>query len=70
MRPEARRGGVGRCLVEEALRIATRAACSALELDVLPSRRGAIALYRVLGFVERAAPSDNPHRLVFMERPV
>lgn len=65
-----RRTGIGRGLVIEAIRLASAAACQVLRLDVLPTRRAAINLYRSVGFQETMAPGQNPHGLVFMTRDV
>lgn len=50
----ARRAGVGRALIEEALDRATRSGCYKVELLSHESRRGAHAFYRALGFENSA----------------
>lgn len=52
VRPDHRRGGIARILMEEALRRALRLG-RALELQVHSDRLPAIALYRSLGFIEQ-----------------
>lgn len=65
-----RRTGIGRALVTEAVHLATAARCQTLVLDVLPTRRAAIDLYRSVGFQVITAPDQNPNGLVFMARDV
>ena len=50
VRPDHRGKGVARGLITESLAAATRLGFEVMELDVLPSRRGAIELYRQLEF--------------------
>jgi len=53
VKPEHRRRGVGRRLVEEALRHAYREGAREIHLEVEDSNLGAIALYRRVEFQER-----------------
>jgi GNAT superfamily N-acetyltransferase len=67
--PEHRGRGVGRLLVEEVLQKAERAGYNRMVLDTLPEMAGALALYRVFGFVETAPYWDCPvERTVFLEK--
>jgi GNAT superfamily N-acetyltransferase len=50
----ARRGGVGRALVEEAVDRATRSGCYKVELLSHEARHGAHAFYQALGFANSA----------------
>lgn len=50
VRPDHRRHGLGRILVEASLKRAGELGFGRMGLDVLPSRQKAIALYRALGF--------------------
>lgn len=61
--------GLGRRLVERALRDAAAAGYARIRLDTLPSMRPAQRLYRALGFREIAPYCANPVAgAVFMER--
>ena len=54
--PDARRGGLGRALVEFALGRARERGCRRAELDVNEANTAALALYEALGFAVK-----NPH---------
>ena len=64
--PSCRRRGVARALVDAAAVMATDRGLSRLVLDVLPSRRGAIAAWHRMGFAE-ADPWGDP-TMVYLER--
>jgi ribosomal protein S18 acetylase RimI-like enzyme len=53
---EARRSGLGRALVTEALERARARGCGRIELDVDEANTGAIAFYRALGFSTESKP--------------
>ncbi len=57
--PEVRRRGIGRALVERALRAGQEAGWRAVRLDTLGGMEGAQALYRALGF-RPIAPYHQP----------
>ncbi len=50
--PEYRRRGIGRLLLEGACDAARNGGAESISLEVRPSNRGAIALYRSVGFEE------------------
>jgi ribosomal protein S18 acetylase RimI-like enzyme len=50
VRPEARRGGLGRALLDAVLRAAREAGAGAVHLGVYPDNEPALALYRAAGF--------------------
>jgi ribosomal-protein-alanine N-acetyltransferase len=50
--PECRRRGIGRMLLEEALRYLYREGASRIHLEVEDANQGAIALYRGMEFRE------------------
>jgi putative acetyltransferase len=67
--PEHRGRGVGRLLVGEVIRRGVRASYERMVLDTLPEMVGAVALYRVFGFVEASPYWDCPvERTVFLEK--
>jgi len=66
--PEGRSRGVASLLMDELHAHAERAGFARLVLDVMPSRGAVIEWYRRLGYVEVAAPEENPYGMVFMER--
>jgi ribosomal protein S18 acetylase RimI-like enzyme len=69
VRPAFRGSGAGRLLVEHLLREAKTLGYHRVCLDTLPSMKGAIALYRSLGFVEIEPYCDNPvEGALFLER--
>jgi ribosomal protein S18 acetylase RimI-like enzyme len=70
VRPEARRRGVARDLTNACLLRAAALGYAQVVLDVVPSRVGAIALYRSLGFREIQPYDDYPFEMVFMGRSV
>lgn len=78
VRPEARRTGAGRALVETTVAAARDAGAKALRLDTSANLTAAIALYQSMGFeaVEPYKESDHfddpvlsPH-LLFMAKPL
>ena len=62
----ARRGGLGRALVEAACDHARERGCRRIQLDVNEANRGAVALYESLGFSSWADPPGG--RNLFMGR--
>jgi putative acetyltransferase len=60
VRPEARRTGAGRLLVEHAIEQARSAAYARIRLDTTPGMEPAQRLYRSFGFVEIPAYRPNP----------
>lgn len=48
--PERRRGGLGRRLLDEVLRVAKQQGAGAVHLGVYPENEAAVALYRAAGF--------------------
>ena len=50
VRPDARRGGTGRALVQRVLDDAVASAAGSVSLEVRPENEAALALYRSLGF--------------------
>jgi ribosomal protein S18 acetylase RimI-like enzyme len=62
---EARRGGIGRSLVEAALDRARARGCRRIELDVNEQNTAALQFYRALGFTTEPKP---PGRSLFVAR--
>ncbi len=65
VREAARRGGLGRALVEAAVVRATQRGCRRIELDVNEDNVAALALYRACGFTLEPKP---PGRTLFVGR--
>lgn len=64
--PSWRRRGVGRSMLECVTAVAVERGVSRLVVDVLPSRRGAIAAWRRMGFVDAEAWGDP--EMAYLER--
>lgn len=62
VRPDRRRCGVARDLSLAVITHATELGFVRMTLDVVPWRAAAIALYRGLGFTDREATPEQPHR--------
>lgn len=58
VQPDARRSGQGRDLLTRALTSAKAANCEEIFLEVVEDNTAAIALYRTLGFADRAIRKD------------
>ena len=65
VRESARRGGLGRALVEAAVARARERGCRRIELDVNEDNEGALALYAACGFTLEPKP---PGRTLFVGR--
>ena len=65
VREAARRGGLGRALVETAIVRAKQRGCRRIELDVNEDNAAALALYRACGFTFEPKP---PGRTLFVGR--
>ena len=74
VRPAAHGSGTGRLLCERLLELAAGIGYSAMRLDTGIGNREALAMYRSLGFEERAPYADYPPEVVpyllFLERPL
>jgi putative acetyltransferase len=68
VRPAFRRAGVARALTVASLERAAALGYERLVLDVVPSRTGAIDLYRSLGFAEIEPYDEYPFPMVFLGR--
>jgi GNAT superfamily N-acetyltransferase len=62
----ARRGGLGRALVEATIELASERGCRRIELDTNEHNAGALALYESLGFT--AQPDPDQGRNLFLRR--
>jgi ribosomal protein S18 acetylase RimI-like enzyme len=60
VRPRYQKFGIGKTLLDAAIRFARDAGYDEIRLDTLPSMSRAIALYRSTGFVEIAPYRHNP----------
>ena len=67
VREEARRSGLGRALVEAALKRARKRGCKRIELDVNEDNDAARALYEACGFLTEPKP---PGQTLFIGRPL
>jgi GNAT superfamily N-acetyltransferase len=67
VRERARRGGLGRALVEAAVTRARERGCRRIELDVNEDNEAALALYAACGFTLEPKP---PGRTLFVGRPL
>ena len=65
MRDEARRGGLGRALVDGAVERARARGCRRIELDVNEENSAALDFYRSMGFTSEPKP---PGRTLFLAR--
>jgi ribosomal protein S18 acetylase RimI-like enzyme len=68
VRAPYRRSGLGRRLAAASMENARRLGFTHMLLDVLPSRTGAIALYRSLGFTDAPPLHDYAFPMVFLGR--
>jgi len=68
VRHQFRRAGVAKALMEACLERAAGLGYERIVLDVVPSRTGAIHLYRSLGFEEIEPYDDYPFPMVFLGR--
>lgn len=68
VRPEMRGRGAGRAIVAALVKVATELGHRSVIIDVMPSRTGALDLYRDLGFVPTRAPRRcESHEMLFFE---
>ncbi len=70
VRPSFRRAGVARTLTVASFERAAALGSERIVLDVVPSRTGAIDLYRSLGFTEIEPYDEYPFPMVFLGRAV
>jgi GNAT superfamily N-acetyltransferase len=71
VRPKARKGGVGKALVEAALMAATQLGYREVKLDTLPEMKAAIALYESFGFASIPPYGSHPYPgLVTLGKPL
>jgi putative acetyltransferase len=68
VRPPFRRAGVARALTLACIERAAALGYERVVLDVVPSRTGAIDLYRSLGFTEIEPYDEYPFPMVFLGR--
>ena len=61
VRPQARKGSVGKALVEAAIAVAQSLGYGEIKLDTLPQMEGAIALYKSKGFVLIPPYGSHPY---------
>jgi len=61
VRPQARKGGVGKALVEAAIAVAQSLGYGEIKLDTLPQMEGANALYKSKGFVSIPPYGSHPY---------
>jgi GNAT superfamily N-acetyltransferase len=61
VRPRARKGGVGKTLVEAALMAAKQLGYGEVKLDTLPEMTAAIALYKSFGFAPIPPYGSHPY---------
>lgn len=70
IRPEARRRGLARRLLEELEAEATRRGATDVVLDTHHSLEGAVTLYRAAGFEETEPFNDNPNATLWFRKPL
>ena len=61
VRPQARKAGVGKALVEAAIAVAQQRGYGEIKLDTLPQMQDAIALYKSNGFVPILPYGSHPY---------
>jgi len=66
--PARQRRGIGRSILEDALRIARQWPANAIRLDAWDAEAGAGAFYGTCGFVERGHVTYRVNPLVYLER--
>lgn len=66
VRAPARRRGIARAMVQRAIAEARGLGASRLVVETLPTRAGALRLFRSLGFVETEPFRDFPFDMVFL----
>ena len=62
IRPQFRNQGIGKIMLQKAIKMGTELGYKKLRLDTLPSMKAATNLYQSLGFYEIEAYRDNPFR--------